>query len=178
MHLIQKLYLKYPEEIRPSLKLCMLNASYDTKIQAAKYLCQMGDHDGFLFLIDRLTEDKKVANEYLTRVSIRQIDTAFALNKLENLVFLLIEKDNESLRSFESPRVIITEWIFELASKSEEDTKMVYEYLLAKEAEAQKTVINHKDFFWYAFKTIENFRNADDLGKSIFEIKSVLSVLN
>lgn len=175
--LVLKLYKFFPREVG----LVIMNAfdspktNYDKKVTLASILAEMGFSKGFQFLVDEVKDKHKSPHYIQGAHQISALNTSDALNKLEPLKNVLVDKEIETKYRFhESAKSILIEWLNTLASKSEDDLKLVIDYLEKAKQDLSGVYDNTTDINWYINQILENFRNSDKQLKSIEEIKIIL----
>lgn len=176
--LIDKLYQTKDKNVVQAMLRCLRSASAneDIKIVCARYLCFNGKNVGFDYLLEVMEKTKKAPFTIQGNVPISNIDTKYALEKLDEHAILLLTNDNNS-RFFESRKQILLEWLYSLGRKSEHDTDLVYKYFLKHERSLRKQITNSYDLFWYAFNVIENYREQNTNNKTIDETIKILHVM-
>lgn len=178
--LVSKLYKKFPTEV--SVKLAEVTSDekidYKNKIKFVQILTELGDVDAFSILVNEVRQKCKSPYSIQGNHTIARIDTAKALELLEDIMYLVVDRKYTSDRSFhDSARNIILEWLNALAAKSENDLKMVTEFLDAARENLKSQYEDAYDMNWYIHRILEDFRNSDKTIKTIKEIKTLLEKL-
>ncbi len=174
--LIKLMHKTHAAIVKKTLCKCIadVESNEEIKVTAAKYLCDMGDVSGFDYLIEVLRKTRKAPHEPHGSIEINNVDTAYALKKLENYIHLLLTPKPVSVRFYDLPKGVILEWLYSFAKKSELDTELVYNYLLSFQEKFATKYENHYDLFWYAFRVIENYREHDGSKMTIEEAKDYI----
>jgi|GEM_PF-1387261 len=176
--LISKLYKTNDNEVKLAMLQYLSNpeADNETKIQTAKYLCYLGEKSGFDYLLSIIEKTGKSPYTIQGNISISNVDTKYALKKLDKHATHLLVRAEDS-KFFESTQQIMLEWLYSFGRKSEEDTDLVYRFFLKHEKKLNTKHINAPDLFWYAFKVIENYRELDTNNKTIEDVRKILQEL-
>ena len=148
----------------------------DVKIEAAKRLANLGEFQGFKFLMEIIRISKKSPYTIQGHLSIHNVDTILGLKELEDLMYLVVDKEYEDKPHFsESARNILLELLYGFAGKSEVDLEIVIKF--CEKAITDLTVKgydNASDFNFYIDRMIENFRSSDKTTKNISDFKSII----
>ncbi|HTE29535.1 MAG TPA: hypothetical protein VK666_04115 [Chryseolinea sp.] len=119
---------------------------------------------------------RKIISEHIARGrSIIKIDTNRALKELEDVMYLIVDNQYNSPRTFyDTARHLILDWLYQLAAKSETDLLLVIELFEKSKEKMLQSIPNAVEFNWYINRAFENFRGSDKTTYSIFEIKKIL----
>ena len=140
-------------------------------ISVANRLSAMGEFSGFEYLVDKIKINGKSPITIQGRFTIEKQNTTRALKKLEEVVTHVLDKDIGSFH--ESARSVIVEWLFSLASKSEEDLLLVVDFF--HESRAKYASLTDSDnFYWYADRCIEKFRESSSSTNDIATLKNII----
>jgi hypothetical protein len=131
LFMVKLLEQVYPEKVTTRLLECLRSATMDEgrKIEAAQRLAQLGNQEGFLFLISKFEAGKNAPFDVQGKVSYWNVDTRWALEQLRPLMFLLVDDATEALRFHHSPKYLMLEILNGLAAKSEFDLGLVTTYM-------------------------------------------------
>jgi len=181
LHLAKIIKDNNPDLVIKSLQLVLTDgkADFQIKVEAAKYLANLKSMNGFKFLADYVRANKQAPYSIQGNTDITKVDTISALNEIEDLMFILVDPQYQPQHSFhDSAKYLLSEWIIQLASKSEEDLLLVEEFLKTmKDKLAARYPLSFYDLNWYIIRINENFRNTDKFDKSIKEVKNILKEL-
>ncbi|PWK68280.1 hypothetical protein LX99_04804 [Mucilaginibacter oryzae] len=121
----------YPEKVKTRLLSCLRSDVTDEgrKIEAAQRLAQLGNQEGFLYLINKFEAGKTAPFDVQGKVSYWNVDTRWGLTQLKPLMFLLLDDATESLRFHHSPKYLMLEILNGLAAKSEADLGLVTAFM-------------------------------------------------
>lgn len=175
--LVLRLYQQYPDEVSAKLIEAFRSskAMLETKIKFAQILSELGNIEAFTFLVNEVRQNFKSPYNIQGSHSITKVDTLKAVNELEDIMFLLIdEKYNSNQHFHDSSKSIILEWLNTLAAKSENDLKIVIEFMETTKENLMKQYEDANDMNWYINRMLEDFRNSDITIKTIPEIRKLL----
>ncbi len=176
-NLINELSDTQPQLVKKSLLGCLRSVLVpgEIKIGAAKYLASMGVNEGFDYLVDLLVADKKAPYSIQGKFKVSNVDTLYAVEKLKNLMFILLDPLYSDEQNFsDAGKNIFLEWLYDFAAKSENDFNKIISLLAASYNDLKNKYSNAKDLFWHAEQIAEKFRDSDKTVRSIPEIKSIL----
>ncbi len=171
------LYKTYPIEISHK-GINAINSpttELDRKIQIAQLLSEIGEFEGFVFLVNEIRKNKKSPHHIQAGHPITKTDTTLALLELSDIMYLVLDKDyNNNERFHDTARNIIIEWLYTLANKSEKDLELVVSFIKKSQKNLAVKYSNTAELNWHINKIYENFRNSDQTNKTLLEIKQLL----
>lgn len=178
--MIEKLKEIFPKEIINSLNNCISSAKVTEarKLDAAVELCNLGQEKGFVFLAGYMKTKSGFPDLIHVKLDIRNLDTDFVLSQLSDLMFMLLDPAFKTNHFDESPKHAIIDWLYLLASKSEEDLEKIVSFIYKMKKELQPTYPNSEDLLWYATNAVERFRDSDKTIKNLDQVKSILADIN
>lgn len=177
LHLCNMLSKTNPDVVVEVGKLALNHAdtSDQRKILIAEILAQVGDLEGFKYLVNDLRMHK-IVNYHMGRgTTVTLIDTATALKEMEDVMYLVVDGTYYNARAFhDTVRYLILEWIYQLAAKSESDLGVVANFLVKSRDQLLKSLPSAVEMNWYINRIFENFRGSDKTSHTIKEIKTIL----
>jgi len=154
------------------------NTTDERKIQIAQHLAEIGNIEGFIFLVGKVRKERKSPYHIQSGIPVHNVDTERALNELRDIMFLIVDRKYDIRNSFhDTAKSIIIEWLYGFASKSEKDLRIVTTFLKEVQSELINEYQEAIDLNWYIERMIENFRSSDENLKPIQEIKRILASL-
>lgn len=181
LHLSSQLYKTHPNiVIRKGTEAIQSGeTTEERKINIGQIIAEIGNTEAFIYLVGLVRLHKKSPHHIQSGHPISRIDTTVALKELEDVTYLLLDKEYDDPRSFhDSAKSIIIEWLFALAAKSEQDLMQVTSFLQAQRDKFKDSYDNAGDLNWYINRILEDFRNSEKTVKSIAETKEILSSLS
>ncbi|HSU27256.1 MAG TPA: hypothetical protein VLJ68_02675 [Chitinophagaceae bacterium] len=181
LHLTSQLYKTNPDSVirKGTEAIQSVETTEERKINIAQMMAEIGDIEAFTYLDGLVRLHKKSPHHIQSGHPISKIDTTVALKELEDLTYLLLDKEYDDPRSFhDSAKSIIIEWLFALAAKSEQDLMKVSGFLQMERDKFKPHYDNTADLNWYINKIFEDFRNSEKTVKSIAETKQILESLS
>ena len=177
IRMTQLFYESYPKEVEViGIKaLQAKETNQENKIYIAQCLAQTGNIDGFIYLMEQVRSEKKSPYHIQGGHHVYNVDTKKGLKELEDIMYLLVDEKYDSDRFHDTAKSIIIEWLNGFAAKSEEDLELVLEFLDASKKSLMDNYAEVLDINWYKNRILENFRDSDKSGKSIFEIKKIIA---
>lgn len=179
-HLIELISLSHRKIAIESLNKAFSNTNTkeDVKIEAAKYLADLGQLSGFKFLMNLIRINKKSSYSIQQRHLIYNVQTSVALMEIEDLMYLVVDNQNKSEYFPESAKNVLIELLYGFASKSENDLIEAIKFCEKAAFKLSKRgYSNTEEFNFYINRMIENFRTSDKTSKNIFEIKKIFASL-
>ncbi|MGZ3751905.1 MAG: hypothetical protein ACXVAU_11545, partial [Mucilaginibacter sp.] len=171
----------YPENVMVRLLECLRSGTTDEgrKIEAAQRLAQLGNQEGFLYLINKFEAGKTAPFDVQGKVSYWNVDTRWGLVQIRPLMFLLLDDATEALRFHHSPKYLMLEILNGLAAKSETDLGLVTAFMdkCADELSANYPK-NSGHLSWHAEQMNERYRqiNIELLGNK--EIRQLFKTIS
>ncbi|MEP7229831.1 MAG: hypothetical protein ABI691_06235 [Ginsengibacter sp.] len=176
-HLMSIFYKSHKKETREVGKLVLnsTEATVETKIRVAQFLGEIGVMEGFTFLVDQVRIEKRAPYHIQSGHPVYNVDTVLGLKQLEDVMYLVVDKAYDNIRSHDTAKHILVEWLIGFAGKSERDLEIVLDFLNEMQTELSKQYDEAIDLNWYVNRILENFRGSDSTLKSIKEIKQIIS---
>jgi hypothetical protein len=127
MFMVKLLQQTHPLIVTEKLLLCLRsgNTLPERKIEAARYLSQLGNQEGFTYLIGKLEMGKIAPFDVHGKIAIWNVPTSWALQQLKPLMPILLDKQTDKIRFHHSPKDLLLEILNGFAAKSEKDLQMV-----------------------------------------------------
>lgn len=176
-----KLYKTFPDSVANKIREVMthIETTGENKIKYALVLAEMGEFSAFAFLVNEVRKNKKSPYHIQGSHSISKINTKEGLAELSDIMYLVVDKEHESGRSFhDTAKSIILEWLNIFAAKSEEDMIEVITFLEDAKIKLSKEYEAATDLNWYINRMLEDFRGSDKTVKTIPEIKKILPLID
>lgn len=136
----------------------------------AQYMAEVGSVQGLSYLVDRMKSTKRAPYSMNSGFSIKKVDTATALPLLNKVMPMLAERRTK-VSHFERASNILSEWLYDLAGKSEHDLLLVEAFLKKYMKRWKNKPHALADVRWYAARIVENGREHDRTTLNIREIK-------
>ncbi|HMK27776.1 MAG TPA: hypothetical protein VK483_17215 [Chitinophagaceae bacterium] len=174
--LLSKLYRQYPKDVSVKLfeALNSLETTSENKIKFAQMLAELGSIEAFSYLVNEVRQNLKSPYNIQGGHSIANIDTLNAINELQDVMYLVIDKKYNNQSFHDSARSIILEWLNTLSAKSENDLKIVIDFLETINGKLKDEYEEATDLNWYINRMLEDFRNSDKTVKTISEINQLI----
>jgi len=179
-HLVKKLHEAFPKNVEKRLEevLEFPGAKEDDCITTALYLSNMGCIKGFQYLVEHIALYNKAPNAIYAGFGIQKLGTKEALEQLNKLIHLVLEKESEGEKRFyDSPKNLILDWLHELARKSEKDLQLVIDFLEQSIEIFQNLYPDIALLNWYNSRLLEDFRDSDKQTRTYAQIRRVLQAL-
>ncbi len=182
IHLTKLLSHRFAEKAEE----CLLKAfhsseiSTDKKREFSRYLAELGNKEGFEYIVAQLDPQKKSPYSIQSNWSVWNINTTLGLKLLEPLIFTLVDETLPKHRFHESIDHLLLELLRGFAGKSENDLQLVLNLLNKKSVEFE-TVYPNKfgQLLWYAQQMEETFRTVNTSEMPVSEMKLFLAkILN
>ncbi|PRY52720.1 hypothetical protein B0I27_105188 [Arcticibacter pallidicorallinus] len=153
--------------------------SPERKIEAARHLSQLGNQEGFSFLISKFEIGKIAPFEIQGNVKIWGVETEWALRQLKPLMSILLDAKTDNIRFHHSPKDLLLEIFNGFAAKSEKDLQLVtgLMYQCAKEL-ATSYPKNSGHLGWHAEQMTERYREINVVPLSTKEIKKLFEQIS
>ena len=174
--LILKLKEDYPDDVRRSLlrALKATEISLSKRIDFAQLLIEIGEVEGFNFIVEQMQGIESLPWGRDDSFKLQKIDTKFVLEKLSPQLHLVLD-DKDSKGARKDVRSIIVNFLFSLATKSEEDLLLADHFLQDAEARFTGRYPDLSILRWYRERIVENFRDTDKGHNSLEETKGIIS---
>lgn len=147
-------------EKRLSQLMALSELAQSDKTQAALKLTEMGNKQGFSYIIDRIQELGVSPTDSPERYSIVKQDTDYALQTIAKVRNLML-KQSDGSRFWEEARRTLLEWLAQLAGKSEGDLKKVISFYEQAGLDFAAHP-NASDFTYYAERCKEKFKETGE----------------
>lgn len=120
MFMVKQLEQQYPAKAIERLLACLRSANTDSgrKVEAAQRLAQLGNKEGFSYLISTFEPGKPAPFDIQGKVSIWNVDTGWGLEQLRSLMHIVLDEKTEQLRFYHSPKYLILEILNGFAGKN------------------------------------------------------------
>ncbi len=132
MFMVKLLAPVYPEKVASRLLECLRStnaADEGKKVEAAQRLAQMGNREGFLFLINKLKAGKTAPFDIQGKIAYWNVDTRWGLDQVKPLMFLLLDEKTEALPFYHSPKYLVLEILSGFSTKSEAELILVTSFM-------------------------------------------------
>ncbi|KQM77965.1 hypothetical protein ASE74_16370 [Pedobacter sp. Leaf216] len=179
LHAVKLLYARFPEEVSAVIlsQFETDKLTDDTKMSLAKYLSAMGEKKGFRFIVAKIRKTKLAPYHIQSGFKICMVDTGWALDEMDDLIYLLLTEENDRWRFYETAKHFLLEVINDFAAKSEEDLLLVEHFLRKKMVELTPDFELAHHLLWYIERAYEDFRNAEVEPMKISKIRLLLEEL-
>lgn len=171
----------YPQLAEEKLLACLHARETDAsrKIEAAQRLAQLGNGEGFLFLINKFEAGKPAAFDLHGKIAVWNVSTQWGLEQLRPFMSLILDEKSEMMRFHHSPKYLLLEILNGFAGKSEADLELVTNFMNAcAEQLAAQFPQNFGHLAWHAEQTAERYRNIDIVPLTHREIKQLFAQIN
>jgi hypothetical protein len=177
--LIEEMEQSQPSITIGSLQKCLaaMKSNNETKMTAAKHLASLGRIEGFSYIMNAVKQTGKAPYQIQSRFAIWNIDTRFALEEIEQIMYMVVDEKYKSEKFYESAQNFIIEVLYGLSSKSENDLMLVEEHLKIWSNQLANAYSNHKLLLWHSTNIVENFRNSYSKQKTNKEVAAILSMV-
>lgn len=177
IHLVKMLGENFSQETVKRLNACLNfdRSSAEKKLEAARYLAQLGEQNGFTYIINRLNPQIETPYHIQSNWVIWNVNTALGLKKLEPLIYTLVDDSLPKFRFYSSVDNLLLEILNGFAAKSEVDLVMVVDLLTRKAAEFKNQYSEkYGQLLWHAEQMTESFRKSVEITLSIPQLKALL----
>ncbi|MFD0751873.1 NACHT domain-containing protein [Mucilaginibacter calamicampi] len=181
MFMIKLLAQVYPDIVIKRLCECLNSPDTDfaRKIEAAQWLSNLGNKQGFFFLIGQFKAGKAAPFDIQGKVSYWNVDTQWGLKQLSPLMYLLLDEETETIRFHHSPRNLMLEILSGFASKSESDLNLVVSFMESSADKLSKTYPeNSGHLLWHAEQMSERFRQINNTNHTNSYIRTLFEHVN
>ncbi|GAA4084182.1 hypothetical protein [Mucilaginibacter panaciglaebae] len=181
MFMIKLLQPTHPSSVTEKLLVCLRSPDTgpERKIEAARQLSQLGNEEGFTYLIDKFEIGKIAPFEIQGKIAIWNVPTNWALEQLKPLIPILLDEQTDKIRFHHSPKNLLLEILNGFAAKSEKDLQMVIGLMdQCVDELALAYPKNSGHLGWHAEQMTERYReiNVTPLGNR--EIKQLFQSIN
>ncbi|OOQ58286.1 NACHT domain-containing protein [Mucilaginibacter pedocola] len=180
MFMVKLLEPVYPGQVTARLLECLRAETTEQgrKIEAAKRLAQLGNEEGFLFLINKFEAGKRAPFDVQGKVHYWNVDTSWGLQQLRSLMFLLVDEKTEALRFHDSPKYLLLEILNGFAAKSEPDLSLVTAFMNQCVNDLSITYpANAGHIAWHAEQMMEKYRQINIIPLGNRHIKKILQAI-
>lgn len=173
------LILKLKEEFPEAVIISLLKAIYTESLNSERHiyyvqiLIELGNVDGFLYIIKQLETNKFLLWNDHINFSMEKIDTLFALNELKPHLNLLLEKDPQKGYQMNA-KIVVSNFLYSLAQKSENDLLCVDRFLKEAEEHYLTEFSDMSMIRLYRERILENFRDSNPGNNSFSEMMAIL----
>lgn len=178
LHLMSVFYKSHPRQTCEAGLLAIESnkTTVENKITISKFLGELGEIKGFIFLVDQIRDNKRSPYTIQSGHHVFNVDTKLGLEDLKDVMYLVIDREhNDDKRFYDTAKSILIEWIVGFAAKSELDMEMVMAFLQSVKTDLLEKYDEALDINWYINTILENFRGSDKTLKTVKEIKQIIS---
>ncbi len=148
--------------------------SPERKIEAARYLAQLGDKEGFSYLFSKFEAGRPAPFDIQGNLKIWNVSTEWGLAELKPLMYLMLDEKTAKIRFHESPKDLLLETLHGFAAKSERDLEMVTTFMNQCAADlAVDYPKNAGHLGWHAEQMNERYREVNVIDLSNRKIKAL-----